>query len=490
MQNQTILQYFEWYLPEDGLHWHRAGADAARLKKAGFTAVWLPPAYKGAQGVRDVGYSPYDLYDLGEFDQKGAVRTKYGTKAEYLQAIRLLQAQGLKVYGDIVLDHMMGADAQEAVLAEKTSFQDRTQAIEGAKEILAWTRFHFPGRAGKYSDFTWDQSCFTGVDWDARRKEHAIFEFADKSWNEDVDKENGNFDYLMGANVDMDEPRVIRELDRWGQWYLETCGLDGFRLDAVKHIRFTFFTEWLAKRRSESHKRLFAVGEYWHGDLGVLREYLDACGGIMHLFDVSLHYHLYDAASTQGRYDMRYLFENTLVDSRPAWTVTFVDNHDTQPGQSLSSWVEGWFKLHAYALILLRQDGIPCVFYGDLYGIPGMNIDPVGKGLWRLLAARQKLAFGEQTDYFDHPDLVGWTRTGDEGHPHSGMAVILTNGPGGEKRMCVGAWFAGIPFVDCLGNRPERIVIEPDGNGAFPVNGGSVSVWVPEGALAMIGENG
>ena len=71
---------------------------------------------------------------------------------------------------------------------------------------------------------------------------------------------------------------------------------------------------------------------------------------------------------------MSRLFEGTLVGARPDLAVTFVDNHDTQPGQSLESWVDGWFKAAAYGLILLRAYGYPCVFYGDLYGIPSRRI--------------------------------------------------------------------------------------------------------------------
>ena len=36
--------------------------------------------------------------------------------------------------------------------------------------------------------------------------------------------------------------------------------------------------------------------------------------------------------------------------------------------QALESWVEPWFKPLAYALILLRREGYPCVFYPDYYG--------------------------------------------------------------------------------------------------------------------------
>lgn len=54
---------------------------------------------------------------------------------------------------------------------------------------------------------------------------------------------------------------------------------------------------------------------------------------------------------------MRRIFEGTLTDVRPEYAVTFVDNHDTQPGQALESFVQAWFKPLAYALILLRDDG-------------------------------------------------------------------------------------------------------------------------------------
>ena len=68
-----------------------------------------------------------------------------------------------------------------------------------------------------------------------------------------MDGENGNYDYLMGADLDMGNPEVVAELDRWGEWYWNETGVDGFRLDAVKHIRFTFFTHWLeALRESDA----------------------------------------------------------------------------------------------------------------------------------------------------------------------------------------------------------------------------------------------
>ena len=115
-KNGTMMQYFEWELPS-GILWKQAAEKAGELAGDGITAVWLPPAYKGSGGADDVGYAVYDLYDLGEFGQKGSVATKYGTKEEYLRAVDALHAAGLQVYADIVLDHKMGADGLEEVLA-------------------------------------------------------------------------------------------------------------------------------------------------------------------------------------------------------------------------------------------------------------------------------------------------------------------------------------------------------------------------------------
>ena len=478
---ETLLQYFEWYLPSDGGHWHRAAEDASRLAALGFTGVWLPPAYKGHQGREDVGYGVYDLYDLGEFEQKGSVSTKYGTREEYLSAIRTLQVGGLKVYADIVLNHRMGADECEEVQARTSAGYDRNQDSPSAAPITAWTRFTFPGRKGKYSDFQWDWTCFDGVDWDSKDKASAIYQFEGKEWDREVDEELGNYDYLMGADLDMGSPKVIEELDRWGKWYLETTGVDGFRLDAVKHIRTPYFLHWLQKLRQESGKPLPAVGEYWHRETGVLTDYLDRCGQVMRLFDVPLHFQFHRLSSADGAMNLGELFRDTLTGVRPHQSVTFVDNHDTQPGQALQSWVAGWCKPLAYACILLRQEGIPCVFYGDLYGIPHDNIGPVA-ALPRLLLARKYCAHGTQTDYLDDPNTIGWVRQG----KISAMAVVLTDGPGGSRTMCLGAGMAGATFVDLLGNRRERILIPDNGVADFPVSGGSVSVWVPESTAHRI----
>ena len=79
-KNKTMMQYFEWYMDADSKHWTRVKENAKEIKQSGVTSVWLPPAYKGAGGLTDVGYAVYDLYDLGEFMQKGTIPTKVWNK--------------------------------------------------------------------------------------------------------------------------------------------------------------------------------------------------------------------------------------------------------------------------------------------------------------------------------------------------------------------------------------------------------------------------
>ncbi|MBQ9983519.1 MAG: alpha-amylase [Lachnospiraceae bacterium] len=478
--NGLMMQYFEWYMDADHSLWRKVKEEADKLKTLGVTAMWLPPAYKGAAGDKDVGYGVYDLYDLGEFKQKGSIPTKYGTKKEYIEMISEVQKKGIDIYADIVLNHKIGADETERIQAEEFNACSRNQMVGDAKTILGWTKYTFPGRKGKYSDFTWNWTHFDGIDWDQQTTRNAIFRFVGKTWEQAVDAENGNYDYLMGADIDFDNQEVKDELYKWGQWYLKMTGVHGFRIDAVKHIGHYFYRDWIPAMREACGRDLFCVGEYWHWDVNKLDRYLANVNYEMDLFDVPLHMHFHDASKAHGNYNMATILNDTLVARHPMCAVTFVDNHDTQPGQALQSWVEDWFKPHAYAITMLRQDGYPCVFYGDYNGIPHDNIAPKKQMLNKMMKLRKRLAYGPQHDYFDDYNVVGWTREGDDQHKNSGMAVIMSDSTGGSKRMYVGKKFAGQFFKDALGNAKYNVKIDDDGCGEFYVNRETVSIWISE----------
>lgn len=471
-----IMQYFEWYMDCNQGLWNQIKENAEKLSKAGVTAMWLPPAYKGFGGKDEVGYAVYDVYDLGEFDQKGTIKTKYGSKDEYLEAIMALKQAGIESYADIVLNHKMGADALQTIPATKVEWGNHNAENAQKETVKVATKFTFPGRKHKYSDFEWNWTDFDGIDYNSATNENAIFKFINKKWGDEVDEEYGNYDYLMGADLDFGNPRVVKECTDWGKWYLDFTKVDGFRLDAVKHINADFYDKWIQDLREYSKKELFAVGEYWSAEVDKLHRYITETEGKISLFDVPLHYNLY-SASKDPNYDLSKILEHTLVKENPCMAVTFVDNHDTQPGQALESFVEEWFKPIAYSIILLRNDGYPCVFYGDYYGIPHNDIKPM-EGLNTLMEVRKERAYGVQHDYFDHNNYIGWTQEGDEEHIKSGIAVVISNAGDGFKRMYVGTQNSGEEYIDVLGNCEEIVAVDDDGCANFSVKGKSVSVWV------------
>ncbi|TLV03448.1 alpha-amylase [Dyadobacter luticola] len=491
MENFTMLQFFEWYYPADGSLWNHFAAEAQRLKSLGFDAVWLPPAHKGMAGDQASGYDSYDLYDLGEFDQKGSVRTKYGTKAEFLAAVKSGQEAGLNVYADVVLNHMGGADEKEVVTVREVTPDNRNEFAGEPKEIEAYTRFTFPGRQGQYSEFVWDYQCFSGVDYNASTQETAIYSIQNQygeGWQDVLDLENGNYDYLMLSDIEFRNPAVREELKRWGEWFYETVGMDGFRLDAIKHMDPQFFNEWLDHLRGKYNKEFYTVGEYWAPyDLPSMHAYIESTGGRISLFDAPLQANFFKASKERENFDLRSIFENTLVQTHPQLAVTLVENHDTQPLQSLEQTVEQWFRPLAYALILLREAGYPCVFYTDLYGSTytdkgndgeshDITLEKLDK-LETLLYVRKNIAYGPQTDYFESQESIGWVRSGDDEHEHSGCAVVLSIQGDNARNMQLDPQHTGKTFVDYLGHFDHEITIGEEGWAEFPVKDGSVSVW-------------
>jgi alpha-amylase len=393
------------------------------------------------------------------------------------------------------MNHKAGGDVTELIKVRKVDPEDRTQFISEPFDIEAFTKFTFPGRKGQYSPFVWDYHCFTGVDYDNKTKETAIYSILNDygdGWEEMIDDEKGNYDYLMYDDIEFRNESVREELKRWGEWYYKQTDFDGVRMDAVKHISPAFINEWVEHMRKLAGKDFFVVAEYWApGNLPLLLKYAEATEGRVSLFDASLHHNI-QAASRQGKdFDLTKIFDDTLVTARPELAVTVVANHDTQPLQALEAPVEPWFKPLAYALLLLRENGYPCAFYTDLYsakykdkGKDGNEYEiymPAVEHIEKMMQVRKRFAYGAQRDYLDHANCIGWTREGDDEHAASGCAVLLSNGEDGFKTMEIGKSHAGKVFIDYLGKVPDKVVIDADGNGIFKVDGGSVSVWIGEG---------
>ena len=95
----------------------------------------------------------------------------------------------------------------------------------------------------------------------------------------------------------------------------------------------------------------------------------------------------------------------------------------------------------------------------------------------KFLYARQTYAYGEQYDYFDHPQTIGWSRLGNADQP-GGMAVLLSNGDRGFKWMETAQPHQ--TYIDITEHVPDPVTTNEKGWAEFRCEAGSVSVWVPQ----------
>lgn len=133
------------------------------------------------------------------------------------------------------------------------------------------------------------------------------------------------------------------------------------------------------------------------------------------------------------------------------------------------------FTPHAHALLLLRRDGLPCVFFGDLYGTTGPYADPptcFGK-LPSMVLIRKLYAYGPQINYFERSDFIGWVRMGTEENA-DGCAVVMSWMQSSELpysetflKMLVGKHRAGEVWTDVLDFEERAVKIDGEGFGEF-----------------------
>jgi alpha-amylase len=153
-------------------------AEAPALAQAGVTELWLPPPTKAFERGNP-GYAIYDLWDLGEFDQKGSVRTKYGTRRNWTRRSPLLTRPACSSTWMWCLTTRPGLMRPSGC---PNTGRPRQQDIDLGpdRDIDAWVVFRFDGRSGQYSTMQWNASHFDSVDYDNITHQQQIFRISDK----------------------------------------------------------------------------------------------------------------------------------------------------------------------------------------------------------------------------------------------------------------------------------------------------------------------
>jgi alpha-amylase len=265
--DSVIFQAFYWDVDPGGIWYDRIRDEAPGLKAAGFTHFWFPPPTKGAGGGYSMGYDLYDNYDLGQYDQKGTVETRFGSLAELQAAAAACE----NVLLDLVANHMDGAEAEEQDSGDGNWY---------------WQKFNYV---------------------------HGLFPKSTSDFHpgnpDDCDLCNGN-DYILGQDVCHNNPYMFNGQLAWAQWMKDTIGnVSGFRLDAVKHF------SWEMSKQFGTVGD--CIGEFWDSQQEIFY-WMDYTGN--YAFDFPLFYTMKDsnAAALDG------------AGLTSAKGISFVANHDTE----------------------------------------------------------------------------------------------------------------------------------------------------------------
>lgn len=358
--NGVMLQAWYWDQPHQSpwtrgneQWWETLSRMMPQLREWGFTGLWIPPPTKGAGGGYSSGYDLYDPYDLGSKDQKGTVPTKWGSKENLLKMVSMAHANGMDVYADIVPNHRAGGDGS------KYTFTPRGSEGPG-RFSMAWWDFHHGGQG----------------DWDGE-----LAGLAD-----------------MAQGVDY----VRDHLFRWIRWFDKQTGVDGYRIDAVKHMPPGFTEGLLYQVQEGMGQRRFAVGEYYDGNPNTLSWWVNAVNRRSSVFDFTLFFELLSMAHGNGYYDMRRL-RNRFFDEQRA--VTFCNNHDTY---RRANGLHLFMRTNLAHAFIMAAPGYPKVYWLDLFDDNGQ----VREWMLNLVWIHHMFARGNGIERWADGDLYVLEREG------------------------------------------------------------------------------
>lgn len=532
--NTTILQGFYWYIPdpsseaedytaegtaESDLWEYYADAKAEEVYNDGFSHIWLPPSGKAfsPDTTYNSGYAIYDHYDLGQFDQMGRIRTKYGTKQKLIDAVNAFHTRKIKAIADIVMNHMLGTDNSETI--DYSMSYDDTGSSLGSGSITAYLNFDFlnsadNGRGTQYSNFVWTSNMFDGMENYSKyylfngRTLDTVDNFGDMSGPSDYQYLRS--DIILGADLDLQNTVVQDEMINWTKWLVNTVGFDGFRVDAIRHMHTPFVERWANEISTymtsigKGGDKMLMFGENWDGWAERLNAYLTSsstgtntdyanngasnyCGinNSMSLFDVPLHYDFQKIAGENsetlkiGRLGASGGYAGTgLIGANYSKAITFVDNHDTVPTQMLASYIPYHTKMQAYTYILLNAYGVPCVYYRDLYkgnytgDYTNDHYTELHDGIKKLMEVRNNYAYGPGTYYnYGETEILGYKRDGDALHSGSGCIYLIRQNGSSANGVTIPT--DGKTWVLYAGSGHES-------GGTFYLDSGDWAVWVPQ----------
>jgi len=298
----------------------------------GITGIWLMPI------MQSPSYHGYDVVDYYTVDEE------YGTNADFQRLMAEAHQRGIRVIIDLVLNHTSN---------QHPWFLDARDEDSHYRDWYIWSDSN-PGYAGPWGQGVWHKffdSYYYGVFWSGM------------------------------PDLNLRNPEATAQLQDAARFWLEEMGVDGFRLDAIKHLiedgptqeNTNATHDWLSGFYTfykAVDQNAFTVGEAWMGTRELL-EYTGDEVDVVFAFDLAedmINTARGPLASAVGQRTAQ-----MVADFPAGQYATFLANHDQNRLMSQLLGDEAQAKLAA--TLLLTSPGVPFLYYGEEIGMLGTKPD-------------------------------------------------------------------------------------------------------------------
>jgi alpha-glucosidase len=338
------------------------------LKELGIDVIWICPIYT----------SPNDDNGYDISDYKG-IMEDFGTMADFDQLLKEVHARGMKLIMDLVINH---TSDEHPWFIESRSSKDNSY-----RDFYIW----HPGKDGKEPN-NWE-SIFGGSAWEYDNKTNEYFMHVFSRKQPDLNWEN---------------PEVRHALYEMVNWWLDK-GIDGFRVDAISHIKkiagfpdlpnpenkkyvpsfqghmnregIQVFLEELKKETFDKYD-VMTVGEASGVSIEQAEDWVGEENGKFNMIFQFEYLDLWGQSEINGL-DIHVLkksftkWQNGLEGT--GWNALFVENHDLP--RSVTTWADNteyWREsAKAIATMYFLMQGTPFIYQGQEIGMTNVKFDSI-----------------------------------------------------------------------------------------------------------------
>ncbi len=314
----VMLQGFYWDSFNE-TRWPKLESQADELSEF-FKLVWIPQSANC--GGTSMGYD--DLYWFTNYN------SSFGSESQLRSMINTFKSKGIGTIADVVINHRKTIN--DWVTFPSETYKGVTYnmlSTDICRNDDGGATLNWANQNGKSLSPNND----TGEDWGGMR---------------DLDHRSTNVQDIVKAYVKM---------------LLDDLGYTGFRYDMVKG-----YSAYYTGMYNSSCDVQFSVGEYWDGNEGVVKGWIDGTkvNGVVQsaAFDFPFRYVIRDAVNNNRWTSLASSSSKGLnmASNYKRYSVTFVENHDTQYRDANNQNDPIRNNIEAANAFMLAMPGTPCVF--------------------------------------------------------------------------------------------------------------------------------